>query len=164
MWNPRLDEAWIRITRRSINNLRCVDDTTLMAESEEELKSFMMRVKEEHEKGGFKLNIQQIRLGIRSHQLMANRWGKSGSSDRFYFLGLQKSLQMVTIPVNLKRCLLLQRKAMTNLDSVWKSRDIILLTKVHIAKTMVFPITYRCESWTIRKAEHWRINAFELWC
>ena len=86
---------------------------------------------------------------------MANKRGKSGSSDTFYVLGFQKSLQMVTAAMKLKRHLLLGRKAMTNLDSVSKSRDITLLTKVHIVKSMVFPaVMYRCESWTIKKAEH----------
>ena len=96
---------------------------------------------------------------------MANKRGKSGSSDTFYFLGLQKSLQMVTAAMKLKRHLLLGRKAMTNLDSVSKSRDITLLTKVHRVKAIGFPVVmYRCERWTIKKAEYQRIDAFELWC
>ena len=103
--------------------------------------------------------------GIWFHHFMANKRGKSGSSDRFYFLGLQKSLQMVTAAMKLKRHLLLGRKAMTNLDSILKSKDITLLTKVHIVKAIVFPVVmYGCESWTIKKAEHWRIDAFEVWC
>ena len=103
MRNAGLEEAQagIKIAGRNINNLRYTDDTTLMAESEE-LKSLLMKVKEESEKVGLKLNIQKIRLGIQSHQLMANRGGKSGSSDRVYFLGLQKSLQMVIAAMKLK--------------------------------------------------------------
>ena len=96
---------------------------------------------------------------------MGNRWGASGNSVRFYFFGLQKSLQMVTAAMKLKRRLLLERKVMTNLDSILKSRDITLPTRVHLVKAMVFPVVmYECESWTIKKAEHWRIDTFELWC
>ena len=95
---------------------------------------------------------------------MANRWGNNGNSDRLYFLGAPKSLQMVTAALKLRR-LLLERKAMTNLDSILKSRDITLLIKIRIIKAMVFPVViYRCESWTIKKAERRRIDAFELWC
>ena len=95
---------------------------------------------------------------------MGNRWIKSRSSDRFYFLGLQKSLQMGTAAMKL-RCLLPGRKAMTNLDSALKSKDITLLTKVHLVKAVVFPVViYGCESWTIKKAEHQRVDVFELWC
>ena len=94
---------------------------------------------------------------------MANRWGNNGNSDRLYFIGLQKSLQMVTAAMKIKRCLFLGRKAMTNLDSILKSRDITLLTEVHLLKAMVFPVVmYGCESWTIKKAEGQRIYAFEL--
>ena len=94
---------------------------------------------------------------------MANRWGKSRNSDRLYYLGAPKSLQMVTAAMKLRR-LLLGRKGMTNLDSTLKSRDIILSTKVCLVKAMVFPVVvYGCESWAIKKAEHWRIDAFELW-
>ena len=95
---------------------------------------------------------------------MANRWGNNGNSDRLYFGGAPKSLQTVTAVIKLKKSLLLGRKAMTNLDRVLKSRDIIFLTKVQIVKAMVFPIVmYGCESWTIKKAECQRIDAFELW-
>ena len=94
---------------------------------------------------------------------MASRRGKSGSSDRFLFTWAPKSLQ--TVIAAMKRHLLLERKAMTNLDSILKSRDITLPTKVHLVKAMVFPVVmYRCESWTLKKAEHWRTDAFELWC
>ena len=97
--------------------------------------------------------------GIQSHHFMANRWGNNGNSDRLYFLGLRNCSREI------KRCLLLGRKAMTNLVSILKSRDITLLTKVHLVKAMVFPVVmYGCESWTIKKAEHWKIDAFELRC
>ena len=97
---------------------------------------------------------------------MVNRWGNNGNSDRLYFGGLQKSLQAVIAAIKLiKRCLFLGKKAMTNLDNIIKSRGIILPTKVHRVKAMVFPVVMDgCESWTIRKAEHERIDAFELWC
>ena len=95
---------------------------------------------------------------------MANRWGRNGTSDRLYFGGLQKSLQMVTEDMKV-RCLLLERKIMTNLDSILKSRDITLLTKVRLVKALVFLVVmYGCESWAIKRAEHRRIDAFELWC
>ena len=98
--------------------------------------------------------------GIQSHCFIANRWGDSGNSERLYFFGLQNHCSH-----EIKRCLLLGRKAMTNLDSILKSRDINLPTKIHLVKAMVFPVVMcGCESWTIKKAEHWRINAFELWC
>ena len=96
---------------------------------------------------------------------MENRWGNNGKSDRLYFLGLQKSLQMVTAAMKLKDACFLGRKVMTNLDSILKSRGITLLTKVHLVKAMVFPVVrYGCESWTVTKAERRRIDAFELWC
>ena len=96
---------------------------------------------------------------------MANRWGNNGNSERLYFGGAPKSLQTVTAVIKLKKSLLLGRKAMTKLDSIWKSRDITLSTKVPIVKAMVFPVVmYGCESWTVKKAERWRIDAFELWC
>ena len=104
--------------------------------------------------------------GIQFHCIMANRWGNNGNSDRLYFGGAPKSLQMVIAAMKLKdACLLLGRKVMTNLDSILKSRDITLPTKVHLVKAMVFPVVmYGCESWTIKKAEHQIIDAFELWC
>ena len=110
-----------------------------------------MKVKEESEKVGLKLNIQKTK--IMASGPMANRWGNSGNSDRFYFLWLQQSLQMGTAAMKL-RYLLLGRKVMTNLDSILKSRDITLPTKVRLVKAMVFPVVmYGCESWTIKKAE-----------
>ena len=151
--NHKLDEpqAGIRIAGRNINNLRYENNTALMAESEEEIKSILMTVKEESEKAGFKLNIQDH--GIWSYHFMANRWGKVKKVADFIFLGSK-------INVNgewsheIKRCLFIGRKAMTNLDSILKSRDVILPTKVLLVKAMFFPIVmYGCESWTIKKAE-----------
>ena len=121
-----------------------------------------MSVKEESEKVGLKLNIQKKKEnhGIWYHYFMANRKGKSRSSDRFYFLGLQNYCSH-----EIKRCLLLGRKAMTSLDSVLNSRDITLPTKVHLVKAMVFPVVmYKCEIWTIKKGECQRIDAFKLQC
>ena len=154
MRNARLDEtqAGIKIARRNINNLRYADDITLMAEFEEELKSLLMKVKEESEKVGLKLNIQKTK--IMSHHFMANKWRNNGNSDRLFW-GVFKITTDGDCSHEIKRCLLLGRKAMTNLDSILKSRDITLLTKVHLVKAMVFPvIMYRCESWTIKKAKH----------
>ena len=125
----------------SINNLRYAHDTTLMAESEEELKRLLMTVKEESEKVGLKLNIQKTKIyGIWSHHFMGNRWGNSGNSERFYFGG-SKITADVNCSHEIKRCLLLGRKAMINLDSVLKSRDINhFARKVHLVKAMVFPL------------------------
>ena len=126
-----------------------------MAESEEELKSLLMKVKEESEKAGLKLNIQEkYDHGIQSHHFMANRWRNNGNSDRLYFPWAPKSLQMVSAAMKFKTRLLLGRKAMTNLDSILQSRDITLLTKVYLVKVMFFPVVmYGCESWTIKKVE-----------
>ena len=136
-----------------MNNLRYAEDNTIMAESEEELKSLLMKVKEESEKTGLKLNIQKTGHGIWSHHFMANRWGNNGNSDTLYFLGLQNHCRWYCSH-EIKRCLLLGRKAMT-LDYILKSRDITLPTKVHLVKAMVFPVVmYGCESWTIKKDEH----------
>ena len=164
MRDAGLDEAQagIKIAGRNISNLRYADDTTLMAESEEELKSLLMKVKEESEKVGLKLNIQKTRImassSITSWQIDGEQWKQW---ETLYF-GAPKSLQMVTAAMKL---LLLGRKAMTNLDSILKSRDITLPTKVHLIKAVVFPVVmYGCESWTIKKAEHQIIDAFELWC
>ena len=112
-----------------------------------------MKVKEESENEDH---------GIRSHHFMGNRWGNSGHSVRLYFLGLQNHCRWCSHEI--KRCLLLGRKAMTNLDSILTSRDITLPTKVRLVKAMVFPVMYGCENWTIKKAECWRIDTFELWC
>ena len=144
MGNAGLDEAQagIKIARRNINNLRYADDTTnLMAESKEELKSLLMKVKEESEKVGLKLNIQKTKTGIWSHHFMASRWGNSETS----FWGAPKSLQMLTAAMKLKGACSLEE--MTNLDSILKSRDITLPTKVHLLKALVFPVVmYGCES------------------
>ena len=122
-------------------------------------------MKEESEKTGLKFNIQKNwDDGIQSHHFMASRWGNNGNSDRFDFLGLQNHCRWWLQPWS-KRHLLLGRKAVTNLDSILKSRDITLLTKVHIVRAMVFPvIIYGCEIWTIKIAESQRTDAFELWC
>ena len=134
-----------------------------MAESEKELKSLLMKVKEESEKAGLKLNIQKTKIRASSP---VTSWQIDGETMEtvtdFIFLGTKITADDCSHEI--KRCLLLGRKAMTNLDSILQSRDITLPTKVHLVKAMVFPVvTYRCESWTIKKAEHWRINAFELW-
>ena len=123
-----------------------------------------MKGKEESEKGGLKFNIQKMNHGIWSHQFMTNRWGNNGNSERLYFLALQNHCGW-WLSHEIKRCLFLWRRAMTNLDSILKSRDITLLTKVHLGKAMIFPVVvYIYESWTINKAECQRIDAFELWC
>ena len=167
MQNARLDEAQavIKIAGRNINNLRYADDTTLMAESEEELKSLLMEVKKESEKAGLKLDIQKKRSWHMVPSLHGKEMGKQWKQHPTLFFWAPKSLQMVTAAMKLKPLLLLGRKVMTNLDSILKSRDITLPTKIPLVKAMVFPvIMYGCESWTIKKAEHQRINAFKLWC
>ena len=124
-----------------------------MAKSKEELKSLLMKVKEESEKAGLKQHSKNEVHGLQPHHLMANRWGNSGNSERLYFWG-SKITADGDCSHEIKRCLLLGRKAMTNLDSILKSRDITLPTKVHLVKAMVFPVVmYGCESWTIKKAE-----------
>ena len=162
MGNARLNEskAGIKISRRNINNLRYVDDTTLMAESEEELKSILIRVKEEGEKAGLKLNIQKPKImasgPITSWQIEGE---KVETVTDFIFLG-SKTTSNGDCSHEIKRHLLLVRKAMTKLDSILKSRDITLPTKVCLVKAMVFPVVmYRGESWTIKKAECQRIDA-----
>ena len=165
MQNARLDEAQtrIKIARRNNSNLRYADDTTLMAESEEELKSLLMKVKEESEKAGLKLSIQKTMImtsGPITWQI--DRETMETVTD-FLFLS-SKIIGNGDCSQEIKRCLFLGRKAMTNPDSILKSRDVILPTKVHLVKAMVFQVMYGCESWTIRKAEHQRTDAFELWC
>ena len=147
----------------NINNLRHADDTTLMAESEKELKSLLMKVKEESEKVGLKLNIQKTKIMASSP---ITSWEIDGETvetvNDFIFLG-SKITADGDYSHEIKRCLLLGRKVMINLDSILKSRDITLLTKVHLVKAMVFPVVmYGHESWTVKKAEHQRIDAFEL--
>ena len=157
MINAELEEtqAEIKIARRNINNLRYADDTTLMAESEEELKSLLMTVKEESAKVGLKLNIQKMKImSFRPHDFMGNRWGNSGNSVRLCFLGLQNTADG-DCSHEIKRHVLLGRKVMTNLDSIFKSRDITLPTNVCLVKAMIFPVVkYGCGSWTVKKAEH----------
>ena len=165
MRNAGLEEAQagIKIAGRNINNLRYADDTTLMAESEEELKSLLMKVKEESEKAGLKLNIQKTK--IMASDPIASWQYLDVETVADFILGGSKITADGDFSYEIKRCLLLGRKVMTNLDSILKSRDIILPTKVRLVKAMVFPIVmYGCESWTIKKAERRRINAFELWC
>ena len=154
----------IKIFGRNINNLRYADDTTLMAESKEEL-SLLMKVKEESEKISLKLNIQKTKImasgPIISWQIHEETMEKVRD---FIFLG-SKITADGDCSHEVKRCLLLGRKAITNLDSILKSRDITLPTKVFVVKAMVFPVVmYGCESWSRKKAEHQRIDAFELWC
>ena len=156
MQNARLDEAQagIKIASRNINNLRYADDTTLMAEREEELKSFLMKVKEESEKVGLKLNIQKAKIiasgPITSWQI---DWEIMETVTDFIFGG-SKITADGDCSHEIKRHLLLGRKVMTNLGSILKSRDITLPTKVRLVKAMVFPVVmYGCESWTVKKAE-----------
>ena len=157
MPNPGLDEAHagIKIARRNTNNLRYADDTTLMAESKEELKSLLMKVKEESEKVGLKLNIQKTKIMASGPITSWQIDGETMETVRdFIFLG-SKITADGDCSHKIKRHLLLGRKAMTNLDTVLKSRDITLPTKVCIVKAMVFPVVmYRCKSWTIKKANH----------
>ena len=146
-------QAGIKIAGRNINHLRYADDTTLMAESEE-LKSLLMKVKEESEKGGLKLNIQKTKIMASS---LITSWEIDGETvetvSDFIFLGSKITADR-DCSHEIQRCLLLGRKVMTNLDSIFKSRDITLPTKVHLVKAMVFPVVmYGCESWTVKKAE-----------
>ena len=165
MQNARLDEAQarIKVAGRNINNLRCADDTTLMAEREEQLKSLLMKVKEEGEKVGLKLNIQETKI-MASGPITS--WQIDGETieivSDFIFWG-SKITADGDCSHEINRRLLLGRKVMTNLDSILKNRDITLPTKVRLVKAMVFPVVmYGCESWTIKKTEHRRIDAFEL--
>ena len=157
MRNTGLEEAQagIKIARRNINNLRYADDTTLMTESEEELKSLLMKMKEESEKVGLKLNIQKIKTmasgPITSWQIDR----ETAESEADFILGGSKITADGDCSHEIKRHFLLGRKVMTNLDSILKSRDITLPTKVHLVKAMVFPVVmFAYENWTINKAEH----------
>ena len=167
MRNAGLDEAQagLKIAGRNIDNLRYADDTTLMAESEEELESLQIKVKEESEKVGLKFNIQKPKImasgPITSWQIDEET---VETVTEFILLG-SKITADGDCSHDIKRCLLLRRKAITNLDSILKSRGITLPTKVRLVKTILFPVVmYGCESWTVKKAEHQRIDAFELWC
>ena len=167
MRNAGLDEAQagIKIARRNINNLRYADDTTIMAESEEELKSLLMKVKKEGEKVGLKLNIQKTKIVATSPITSWQIDGETRETMRNFILGGSKITADGDCSHEIIRFLLLGRKAMINPDSILKSRDITLPTKVHLVKAMVFPVVMcGCESWTIKKAECRRIDAFELWC
>ena len=167
MGNARLDEAQagIKIAGRNINNLRYADDTAIMAESAEELKSILMKVKEGSERAGLKLSIQKTKIVVSS---LITLWQTDEETMEimaiFIFL-----VSIITADGDcsheIKRCLLFGRKVMTNLGSILRSSDITLPTKVYIIKAMIFPaVMYGCESWTIKKAEHQRIDVFELWC
>ena len=166
MRNAGLEEAQagIKIARRNINNLRCADDTTLMEESEE-LKSLLMKVKEESEKVGLKLNIQKTKLMASGTITLWQINGETVESVADFIFLDSKIAADGDCSHEIKRRLLLWRKVITNLDSIFTSRDITLPTKVHLVKSMAFPVVmYGCESWTIKKAECQRIDAFERWC
>jgi len=167
MRNAGLDEAQagIKIAGRNTNKLRYADDTTLMAESEEELKNLLMKVKMESENVGLKLNIQKTKIMASGPTTSWEIDGKTVETvSDFIFLG-SKITTDGDCSHEIKRCLLLGRKVMTNLDSILKSRDITLPTKVRLVKAMVFPmVMYGCESLTVKKADRRRIDAFELWC
>ena len=165
--NAGLEEAQagIKIAGRNINHLRYADDTTLMAESEEELKSLLMKVKEESEKAGLKLNIQKMKIMASGPITSWQTGGETMEIVTDFIFGGSKITADGDCCHEIKRRLLLGRKVMTNLDSILKTRDITLPTEVHLVKAMVFPVVmYGCESWTVKKAERRRIDAFELWC
>ena len=165
MRNVRLEEAQagIKIARRNINNLRYADDTTLMAESEEELKSLLRKVKEESENVGLKLNIQKTKIMASGPITSWQIDGETVETVSDFIFGGSKISADGDCSHEIKRRLLLGRKVMTNLDNIFKSRDITLPTKVRLVKAMVFPIVmYGCESWTLKKTEHQRIDAVVL--
>ena len=156
MRNARLEkaQAGIKIARRNISNLKCADDTTLTAESEKELKSLLMKVKKESEKVDLKLNIQRMKIIASSSITSWQIDEETMETVTDFILGGSKITADGDCSHEIKRHLLLRRKVMTNLDSIFKSRDITLPTKVHLVKTMVFPVVmYGCKSWTIKKAE-----------
>ena len=166
MQNARLDEAQagIRIARRNISNLRYADDTTLITESKE-LNSLLMKVKEESEKVGLKVNFQRTKIMASSPITSWQIDGKTMETETDFILGGSKITADGDCSHEIKRWFLLGRKAMTSLDSILKSRDITLPTKVHLVKAMVFPgVMCGCESWAIKNTECRRIDAFELWC
>ena len=167
MWNAKLDEALagIKIAVRIVNNLRYTDDITLMAESEEELKNLLMKVKEESKKVDLKLNIQKTKFMASGPITLWLTDGETVETVRNFMFWGSKITADGDCSHEMKRHLLLGRKVMTNLDSILKSRDITLQTKVYLVKAMVLPVVmYGCESWTIKKAERRRIDVFELWC
>ena len=167
MRNAGLEEAQagIKIARRNINNLRYADDTTPMAENKEKLKSLWMKVKEKSGKVGLKLNIQKTKIMASSPITSYQKDGETMETVRDFIWGGSKITVDGDYHHEIKRCLLLGRKAMIILDGILKSRDITLSTKISLVKAMVFPVVMRrCESWTIKKAEHQRTDAFEKWC
>ena len=167
MQNVRLDEtqAEIKIAWRNINKLRCADDTTLTAEGEEELKSLLIKVKEKSEKVRLKFNIQKTKIMASGPITSWQIDGETVETVTDFILGGFKITADGDCSHEIKRHLLPGRKVMTNLLSILKSRDITLPTKVHVVKAMVFPVVmYGYECWTIKKAEHLRIDDFELWC
>ena len=167
MRNAGLEEAQagIKIARRNINNLRYADDTTLMTESEEELKSLLMKVKAESEKVGLKLNIQKMKIMASGPITSWEIDGETVETAADFIFGGSKITADGDCSHEIKRRLLLGTKVMTNLDGILKSRDITFQTKVHLVKAMVFPVVmYGCESWIVKKAERQRIDAFELRC
>ena len=165
MRNTGLDEAQagIKIARGNINNLRYADDTTLMAESEEDLKSLLMKVKEESEKVGLKLSIQKTKIVASGPITSWEIDGETVETVSDFIFGGSEITADGDCSHEIKRHLLLGRKVMSNLESTLKSRDVTLSTKVHLVKAMVFPVVmYECECWTIKKVERRRIDAFEL--
>ena len=165
MLDWKKQKAGMKIARRNINNFRYADDTTLMAEIEGELKSFLMKAKEESEKVGLKLNIQKTKFMASGPITSWEIDGETVETVSDFIFGGSKITADGDCSHEIKRCLLLGRKVMTNLDSIFKSRDITLPTKGHLFKAMVFPVVmYGCENWTVKKAELRKIDAFELWC
>ena len=167
MRNTGLDEAqtWVKIAGRNINNLRYADDHPY-GRKQRRTKKPLLKVKEESEKVGLKLNIQKTKIMAWGPITSWKIYGEPMETVKdFFWRGYSNIMADGDCNQEIKRCLLLGRKVMTNLDSILKSRDITLLTKVHLVKAMVFPLVmYGCESWTTMKAEHWRTDAFELWC
>ena len=167
MQNAGLDEAQagIKIAGRNINNVRYADNSTLMAESEEELKSLLRKVKRESEEVGLKLTIRKTKIMASGPITSWQIDGETVGTFSDFIFGGSKVTVDGDYSHEIKRRLLLGRKVMTNLESIFKSRDITLPTKVCLVKAMVFPVVmYGCEIWTVMKAEHRRIDAFELWC
>ena len=167
MQNVRMDEsqAAIKISRRNINNLRYADDTTLMAESEEALKSLLMKVKEDSEKVGLKLNVQKTKIMASGPIISWQIEEETMETVTDFILGGSKITVDGDCSHEIKRHLFLGRKTMTNLDRILISRNFTLPTKIHLVRVLVFPVVmYGCESWTVKKAECQRTDAFELWC